>query len=106
MPEEKTFKHYLLCYELVDDYFERRAQFRGAHLEYVQKAVRRSELLLGGALANPADKAILLFRATSPEVIETFAAADPYVKNGLVPRWYVREWTTVIGEGAAAPVGR
>jgi len=61
-------------------------------------------LILGGALANPADGAVLLFRGDSPTAAEVFAAADPYVTNGLVTRWRVREWTTVIGRDAAVPL--
>ena len=37
-------------------------------------------------------------------VAERFVAADPYVKNGLVKSWRVREWTTVVGPMAEAPV--
>jgi hypothetical protein len=59
--------------------------------------------VLGGALANPVDGAVLLFKGDSPEVAERFAKSDPYVANGLVKRWYVREWTTVVGEGSANP---
>ena len=33
-----------------------------------------------------------------------FAKADPYVRNGLVTRWRVREWTTVVGDAASTPV--
>ena len=99
-------KHYLLLYEVVADYPTRRAPFRDAHLEYAWKAVERGELLLAGALADPIDGAVLLFRAPSPEVIERFAAQDPYVLNGIVTGWRVREWTTVVGEEAANPVRR
>jgi uncharacterized protein YciI len=60
--------------------------------------------VLGGALANPIDGAVLLFRGESPEVAESFALADPYVQNGLVMRWRVREWTTVVGKDAEVPV--
>lgn len=96
--------HYLLFYDVVDDYVNRRAPFRGAHLALAREAVARGELVLGGALANPHDGAVLLFRGSSPEVAETFARQDPYVRNGLVTRWYVREWTTVVGAGAEAPI--
>lgn len=96
--------HYLLFYDVVADYAERRAAFRAAHLAHARRAVERGELLLGGALANPVDGAVLLFRASSPAVPEAFALADPYVTNGLVTRWRVREWTTVVGEGAALPL--
>jgi len=57
----------------------------------------------GGALASPTDGAVLLFKGSSREVAEKFAQADPYVSNGLVKRWYVREWTTVVGELSANP---
>ncbi len=96
--------HYLLFYEVGEDYLSRRASFRSAHLEKAWKASERGELILGGALANPVDGAVLLFEGESALVAEEFAANDPYVTAGLVKRWYVREWTTVVGQGAANPV--
>ena len=93
--------HYLLFYNVVEGYAERRQPFRAAHLEHARQAVARGELVLGGALANPVDGAVLLFRGSSPAVAEAFAAADPYVTNGLVMTWRVREWTTVVGAEAA-----
>ena len=97
-------KHFLLFYDVVDDYVERRASVRDAHLEKAWSASAAGTLVLGGALVNPLDGAVLLFRGESPAVAEAFAAADPYVVNGLVRRWYVREWATVAGDAAAAPV--
>jgi len=96
--------HYLLIYDLVEDYIDRRAPLRAQHLALARAAEARGELILGGALANPADGAVLLFRGDSPTAAEVFAAADPYVTNGLVRRWRVREWTTVIGRDAAVPL--
>ncbi len=92
--------HYLLFYDVVSDYAERRAAFRPIHLAHAKQAIARGELVLGGVLANPLDQAVLLFRGASPEVAEAFARADPYVLNGLVTRWYVREWATVVGKDA------
>jgi uncharacterized protein YciI len=100
----KMATHYLLFYEVADDYVSKRAAFRDQHLEKAWKASDRGELLLGGALANPVDGAVLLFRADSAEVAENFAKNDPYVTNGAVKRWYVREWATVAGELASHPV--
>jgi len=60
--------------------------------------------VLGGALANPTDGAVLLFQGDSPAIAEQFAQTDPYVLNGIVKRWYVRDWTTVVGQNAATPV--
>jgi uncharacterized protein YciI len=96
--------HYLLFYDVVDDYVERRAAFRGVHLSHARAAHERGELILAGALANPVDGAVLLFRGSSPAVAEEFARADPYVRNGLVTTWRVREWTTVVGDDPAVHV--
>ena len=90
--------HFLLFYDYVPDYLERRGEFRKAHFAYAKPFLERGELVLGGALADPPDKAVLLFRADSPQTAERFAADDPYVVNGLVTDWSVRPWTTVVGE--------
>ncbi len=96
--------HFLLFYEAGEDYVSRRAQFRDAHLEKAWNASQRGELVLGGAFANPTDGAVLLFKGDSPEVARKFAEVDPYVTSGVVKRWYVREWTTVVGDAAANPI--
>lgn len=95
--------HYLLFYEVGDDYVERRAEFRNVHLKLGWEAAQRGELVLGGALANPVDGAVLLFSGDSSEVAEKFAKADPYVTSGVVKKWHVREWTTVVGDLASNP---
>jgi hypothetical protein len=97
-------KHFLLFYEGAADYLERRPQFRGAHLEHAWAAADRGELVVAGALADPVDGAVLMFAGEDKSVAEDFARADPYVTNGLVACWHVREWTTVVGELAATPV--
>jgi uncharacterized protein YciI len=96
--------HYLLIYDLSPDYLERRGAFRAEHLKLAWEASDRGELVLAGALAEPADNAVLLFKGDSPAAAERFAAADPYVRNGLVTRWRVRPWTTVVGPDASTPV--
>ena len=96
--------HYLLFYDPAENYEEARKLFRAAHLQHAREAVARGELILGGALANPVDGAVLLFRGTSPAAAERFASSDPYVTNGLVKSWRIREWTTVVGDEAEVPV--
>jgi len=96
--------HFLLIYDLVPDYLDRREQFRNEHLALAWDAHKRGELVIAGALAEPADRAVLFFQGDSTDVVEAFAKADPYVVNGLVARWQVRRWTTVVGETAATPV--
>ena len=96
--------HYLLIYDLAADYLERRVAHRAEHLALAWAAHARGELLLGGALTDPVDTAILLFQGESPDATEAFAAADPYVRHGLVTHWQVRPWTTVVGAQAATPL--
>jgi len=96
--------HFLLFYTYVPDILERRPQFRGAHVKHARESVARGELVLGGAFADPVDGGALFFSAPSKSVVEQFAAHDPYVTSGLVTKWVVREWTTVIGTSAAHPL--
>jgi uncharacterized protein YciI len=84
----------------VEDYEERRKPFREAHIKYARAAVSRGELVLGGGVGSPADGAVILFQADSPALVDQFAASDPYVLNGVIKKWRVREWSTVVGNGA------
>ena len=94
--------HYLLFYDYSPDYLERRGQVRGEHLKLAWAAAERGELVLGGVLAALVHTGVLLF--CSPDVVERFVAADPYMANGLVVSYRVRHWDTVVGELAANPV--
>lgn len=95
--------HHILFYDVADDYLERRAQFRDLHLKHARAAQERGELVLAGALADPVDGAVLVFRGETSQAAEDFARADPYVINGLIKQWRVRKWNTVIGDGASLP---
>lgn len=89
--------YYALFYYVVDDFVSRRSPYRDEHLRLAREANRRGELLLAGALSDPADRALLVFRAPDRSVVEGFARNDPYVTSGLVTRWEVRSWAVVIG---------
>ena len=87
---------YALLYDTVPDYVARRQPFRAEHLALAERAHRDGKLVLAGAL-EPPDGALLVFRGDGPADAETFARADPYVRNGLVTAWRVREWKVVVG---------
>lgn len=90
--------YYALFYrELVPDYVARRGMYRDAHLGLARESHARGELLLGGALAEPVDGALLIFRAADAKPVEEFVRKDPYVLNGLVQRWEIRAWNVVVG---------
>ncbi len=98
-------RHFLIFYEYGPDFEVRRAEFREQHLARAWAASARGELVLAGALTQPPDTGTLLFWADSAVTAEEFARSDPYVINGLVTAWCVREWITTVGEDAASPVG-
>jgi len=89
--------YYLLFYKVVDDYVDRREPHRESHLAYAQASHARGEIVMGGALNEPADGAVLVFKCDSPAVVEEFAKNDPYLLAGLITGWAVRPWTVVIG---------
>ncbi len=89
--------YYALLYNVVDNFIERRMPYRSAHLQLVEDAHRRGDLVMAGALGDPPDGALLIFRVSEPSVVEAFARNDPYVLNGIVTEWVVRPWNVVTG---------
>jgi uncharacterized protein YciI len=94
---KEELMYYILLYEIVDDYVKKRAPFREEHLRLADAAARKGQLLLGGAFNNPVDGAALVFKADERSIVEEFVKNDPYVKNGLITKWKVRDWTVVVG---------
>jgi uncharacterized protein YciI len=96
--------YYILFYDVVDNYVEARQPYREEHLALGRAARERGELFMGGAFAEPADGAMLVFAVDDPAIVRKFAEEDPYVKNGVVTKWRVRPWTVVLGSEAPAKV--
>lgn len=94
--------HYLLEYDLAPTYETERTTHRGVHLRLAWEAADRGELVLGGALSEPFDRAHLVF--ASEVAARAFAEGDPYVQHGLVVAWRVRVWNTVVGAHASTPI--
>ena len=94
---QNSMNHYLLIYYVGGDYVARRAPYREEHLRLIRDAYERGELIMAGALADPVDQAILVFRTPDKATIEKFIRDDPYVRNGLISQWAIRPWTVVIG---------
>lgn len=101
--------YYALIYETVDDYVERRAEFREQHLRVAREYRDRGALIFGGAFEDPVDRALIIFRAENKRTVEEFARKDPYVVNGLVKKWEARPWRVVVGQeqhaSATVPTG-
>jgi len=89
--------YYLLFYDYVENIVERRSPYREAHLALVREYVERRELVLGGAFVDPADGAAIAFKVDDRARVDQFVESDPYVANGLVTAWRIRQWTVVAG---------
>jgi uncharacterized protein YciI len=87
--------YYILFYKTVENYFERRAPLRGEHLDLVHSFHADGRLIMAGALADPPDAAILIFKGDSPDAAKEFVNNDPYIKNGLITEWSIRQWNVV-----------
>lgn len=96
--------HYLLTYQYTDDYLARRGDFRNAHLRQAWEWQARGEMLLGGAVGEPADSAVLVFNCDSAQRVEAFVQADAYFQNGLVRSYHIQPWATVVGDLATTPI--
>ena len=97
--------HAVLEYTYEDNYLETREKYRADHLRAGWEAVERGELLLGGAAGEGPFKGLLIFTGDNAlDAAKAFAAADPYVINGVVTSWTASPWTTVLGNDAATPV--
>jgi uncharacterized protein len=88
--------YYLLSYDVVDDFVERRSPYREVHLKLAREAQEREELILAGSFGEPVDGALLVFRCPDPSTVERFALDDPYVREGLVTSWRIRKWHEVL----------
>lgn len=97
-------KHYILFLEFSETYEKRRPEFRNEHLTKAWAAAERGELVLAGALTDPLDTGVILFKGNGPEIVEKFAREDPYINNGLVRSWKIREWATVVGDDASSVI--
>ena len=89
--------YWVLVYDYVSNIEEKRAPYRAAHLALADEYLRQGMLVMAGAWADPVDGAAFVFCVTDRDGVEAFVKADPYVANGLVPSWRIREWTVVVG---------
>jgi len=89
--------YYILFYTTIENYIEKRAPYREEHLQLVQQAYNKGDMVMAGALDEPADGAVLIFKGDTPQAAKDFVQKDPYVKNGLIRNWEIRPWNVVVG---------
>ena len=87
----------LLTLDYVDGMLEKRAPHREAHLAGARRAHEEGKVVMAGALLDPVDQGVFVFKNCEREEIEAFVKADAYYVAGLVPRYAIRPWMVVVG---------
>ena len=87
---------YVLFYESADDVLEMAPRHFPAHKERLDRFHGEGTLLLVGTFANPKEEGSMAI-FTTREAAEEFANGDPFVQNGVVRSWYLREWNEILG---------
>jgi uncharacterized protein YciI len=85
---------YVLYYVSADDVREKAPLHFAAHAARWKQFQAEGTLLMVGPFANPEEGAMAIF--TTREAAESFAKDDPFVKNGVVKSWVIREWNEAI----------
>jgi uncharacterized protein YciI len=86
---------YLLLYTYVEDMAERRGPHREEHLAKIRAAREAGHITLAGALGAPPTGGAMVWTGVTPEDIERFTAADPYVVNELVTSQRIERWNII-----------
>jgi len=68
-----------------------------AHLARSNELHKQGTLLMAGAfLDNPEEPVSTMGIIPTREAAEEYAKADPFVLNGLVTKWHIREWANIL----------
>jgi uncharacterized protein YciI len=94
---------YVLLYESGGDIATRAPAHFPAHKAWYEEFYRRGELLMIGPFASPREGAMAVF--TTRAAAEEFVGGDPFVRNGLVSSWFIREWNEALVPDAAVTGG-
>ncbi|HEY6637569.1 MAG TPA: YciI family protein [Solirubrobacterales bacterium] len=87
---------YVLLYESAENVADKAPLHAAAHSEHWKPFRERGELLMIGPFGDPQSQgAMAVF--TTRESAEQFAHNDPFVVNGVVRSWEVREWDEAVG---------
>ena len=82
-------------YEMAPDMMAGVSDHLSAHVERWQGFAQRGELLMIGPFANAQEDGAMAIFATR-EAAEEFVRGDPFVLNGIVRKWVIRDWIEVL----------
>jgi hypothetical protein len=86
---------YVLLYESAEDVMETAPLHYEAHSARIKEFAGRGTLVMVGPFGDPqAQGSMAIF--TSREAAEEFVADDPFVVNGVVSSYEIRDWDEVL----------
>ena len=86
---------YVLFYESADDVLSKAPAHFPAHQARLQDWHARCDILMVGTFGDPQEQGSMgIF--PSRAAAEAFVAGDPFVVNGVVRRWEIREWNEML----------
>ncbi len=89
--------YFILTYQTVNRFNDRKRRYRAEHLTLVKSYHAEGKLIMAGALLEPNDAALFIFRCESAEEVEVFVQLDSYVQKNLVMSYDIRPWSVAIG---------
>lgn len=85
---------YVVLYESADNVAAKAPQHFPAHRRRLDEFHESGELLMVGTFGDPQGQgSMAIFRTR--EGAETFVAGDPFVLEGVVRSYEIREWNTI-----------
>jgi uncharacterized protein YciI len=90
-------KRFVLFYESADDVRQKAPPVFPAHVERLRTFRDAGTLLMVGTFGDPQKEGSMAV-FTTREAAESFATGDPFVLQGVVSRWSIREWNETLRE--------
>ena len=88
---------FVTSYESIDEIMAREPEALAAHLARSKEWHARGTFLMAGAFLDKQEGPISTMGVlTTREAAEEFARGDPFVLNGMVSKWYIREWANIL----------
>ena len=86
---------YVVFYDSADDVGSKAPLHFPAHSARLQEFHARGDLLLVGTFGNPQEEGSMAV-FSSRAAAEKFVEGDPFVLNGVVRDWHIREWNEIL----------
>jgi uncharacterized protein YciI len=84
-------------YKTIQDVMAKFPNEISEHIARSNALHKKGKVVMAGSILNTTDEGLKTMGVFyTKEDAEEFAKGDPFVLNGLVTRWYLREWTNIL----------